>query len=249
MSSTAPVSSITQKRIPPPPPPPRFVPSRDQVIQVDPPAPPASAATGHIPVDPQDLEIPEAFWGILYETASHMVGHAYRACSRDLRAIEERSPKNVMESALGMTFTFALAQHRSITRARARNDELQAEINAAKTALTAAQEGEQATKAAFPAAQKSEYDAKFALAPSQESEQAAKIALASLQAQNAQLQAKADEAKAKLLEAEAAVKEEKAASLSSMEDMLYHNWAFNQDDNFSFMAPVLWEPYLEKFKA
>ena len=75
-----------------------------------------------------------------------------------------------------------LAQHRSIAWARARNDELQAEINAAKTALTTAQEGKQAAKAAFAATQKSEYDTKFVLASSQESEQAIKIALAALQA-------------------------------------------------------------------
>ncbi|XP_062076202.1 uncharacterized protein LOC133780545 [Humulus lupulus] len=187
-SSTAPVSSVTQRRIPSPPPPPRFAPSQDQVIQADPPAPPALAATVRIPVDPQDLErIPEAFQRILYETASHMVGHAYKASSRDLRTIEERSPKNILESALGMTLTSALAQHRSIARARARNDELQAEINVAKIALIAAQESEQAAKVAFAATQKSEYDAKFALALSQESEQAAKIALAALQAQTAKL--------------------------------------------------------------
>ncbi|XP_062076239.1 uncharacterized protein LOC133780640 [Humulus lupulus] len=250
-SSIALVSSITERRIPPPPPPPPwFMPPWDQVIQADPTAPPAPAATVGIPVDPQDLEkLPEAFWGILYEIASHMVGHAYKASSRDLRTIEERSPENVMESALGMNLTSALAQYRSIAQARTRNDELQAKINAAKAALTAAQEGEQAAKAAFVAAQKSEYDAKFSLASSQESKKAAKIALVSLQAQTAQLQAEVDEAKAKLLEAEAAVKEEKATSLSSMEDMLYHCWAFNQDGNFSFMDPALWDPYLKKFKA
>ena len=33
-----------------------------------------------------------------------------------------------------------------------------------------------------------------------------------------------------------------------MKDMLYHCWAFNQDRNFSFMQPELWEPYLARFK-
>ncbi|XP_062100935.1 uncharacterized protein LOC133806868 [Humulus lupulus] len=114
-----------------------------------------------------------------------MVGHAYRASSRDFKTIEEWRLENVLESALGMTLISALAQHRSIAQARARNNELQAKINAAKTALTTAQEGEQAAKATFAAAQKSEYDAKLALASSQESEQAANIALAALQAQTA----------------------------------------------------------------
>ncbi|XP_062079724.1 uncharacterized protein LOC133784364 [Humulus lupulus] len=130
-SLTTQTSTVTEKRIPHPPPPPRFTSSRDQVIQADPPAPPAPAATVRILVDPQDLEkIPEAFWGILYETASHMVGHAYRATLRDLRMIEEQCTENVLESSLGMTFTSTLAQHRSIARARARNDELQAKLNA-----------------------------------------------------------------------------------------------------------------------
>ena len=41
------------------------------------------------------------------------------------------------------------------------------------------------------------------------------------------------EARAKQLEAEAATKVEKVSSSSSMEAMLCHCWAFNQDDNFS----------------
>ncbi|XP_062075290.1 uncharacterized protein LOC133779332 [Humulus lupulus] len=40
-SSTSPVSSVTERRIPPPPPPPRFAPPQDQVIQDDTPVPPA----------------------------------------------------------------------------------------------------------------------------------------------------------------------------------------------------------------
>ncbi|XP_062103415.1 uncharacterized protein LOC133814475 [Humulus lupulus] len=174
---------------PPPPPPPRYVPPQAQVIQGDPPAPPVPAATVQIPVDPQDLKkIPEAFQGIIYETASHMVGHAYRASSRDFRTIEERSPENVMESSMGMNLTFVLAQYRSIARVRARNDELRAELNAGNTTLTAAQEAEQVTKTALAAAHKNEHEAKAALVSSQESELAAKTALIALQAQNAQLQ-------------------------------------------------------------
>ncbi|XP_062094039.1 uncharacterized protein LOC133800082 [Humulus lupulus] len=169
------MTSITTRRVPspPPPPPPRFAPPQAQVIQAEPLAPIISAPIVQIPVDPHDLEnISEAFRGIICETESHMVGHAYRASSRDLRTIEERSSENVMELAMGMNLTY-----RSIARARARSDELRAELNAANTALTAAQEGEQAAKATLVAAQKSEHDAKATLASSQESEQAAKNAL------------------------------------------------------------------------
>ncbi|XP_062078093.1 uncharacterized protein LOC133782738 [Humulus lupulus] len=126
--------------------------------------------------------------------------------------------------------------------ARARNEELQAELQVSQSALTAAQENERAAKAALAAAQKGELDAKVALALPQESEQATKVALAALQVEVA-------EAKAKQLKVEVAVKEEKAALLSSMESMMYHCWAFNQDGNFSFLAPKVWDPYLEKFKA
>ncbi|XP_062100117.1 uncharacterized protein LOC133805994 [Humulus lupulus] len=68
-SSAAPASTVTEKRIPPPPlppppPPPRFAPAQDQVIQADPSAPAAPAATVRIPVDPHDLEkIPEPSGG------------------------------------------------------------------------------------------------------------------------------------------------------------------------------------------
>ncbi|XP_062118832.1 uncharacterized protein LOC133832511 [Humulus lupulus] len=104
-SSTTPTSTMTEKRIPPPPPP-RFAPTRDQVIQVDPPAPAAPATTVRIPVDPHDLEkIPDTFRGTLYETANNMVEHVYKANPRDLRTIEEHNPENVMQSALGMTLT------------------------------------------------------------------------------------------------------------------------------------------------
>ncbi|XP_062099079.1 uncharacterized protein LOC133804994 isoform X2 [Humulus lupulus] len=124
-------------------------------------------------------QFPEAFRGIIYETASHMVGHAYRASSRDLRTIEEQSQENVLESAMGMNLFSILAQYRSIARARARNDELQAD-NAANTALTAAQEAEQVAKTALAAAHKNEHEAKTVLASSQESELAAKTGLTAL---------------------------------------------------------------------
>ena len=57
-------------------------------------------------METQDLDkILEAFRGIVYETATHMVGHAYKASTRDLRAIEERSLEDVLESAMGMNLT------------------------------------------------------------------------------------------------------------------------------------------------
>ncbi|XP_062086181.1 uncharacterized protein LOC133792292, partial [Humulus lupulus] len=105
-SSTAPTSIVKEQRIPPPPPPPRFplAPTRDQVIQVDPPTPFVPTTTVRIPINPQDLEkIPDTFRGTLYETGNHMVEHVYKANPRDLRTLEERSPENVLEYALGMT--------------------------------------------------------------------------------------------------------------------------------------------------
>ncbi|XP_062098085.1 uncharacterized protein LOC133803924 [Humulus lupulus] len=118
-----------------------------------------------------------------------------------------------MESALGMNLIAVLAQHHNIARAMARNEELRAELQAAQTALAAVQ-------ATLATAQQGKLDAKATLAASQKCEQAAKAALAALQVELA-------EAKAKQLEAETTTKEEKAASLSSMESMLYHCWAFN----------------------
>ncbi|XP_062097893.1 uncharacterized protein LOC133803792 [Humulus lupulus] len=151
-----------------------------------------------------------------------------------------------MESDLGMNLTAVLAQHRSIARARARNDELKAELQTAQAALTA-------TQAALVAAQQGEQSAKVALTVAQAGEQAAKVALTAAQegeqAASAALQAELVGAKAKQLEAEAALQEEKKALTSSMESMLYHCWAFNQDDNFSFTASEAWGHYLEKFKA
>ncbi|XP_062085782.1 uncharacterized protein LOC133791890 [Humulus lupulus] len=122
-----------------------------------------------------------------------------------------------------------LSQYRSITHDRARNEELQAELDAAKVALNAAQEGEQAAKAALTAAQKNEHATKAALTSSQESEQVAKTALSTSQAQIVEanhlaelLQVEIGELKAKLLEVEVKAKEEKAVSSSVMEKMLYH---------------------------
>ncbi|XP_062103464.1 uncharacterized protein LOC133814534 [Humulus lupulus] len=80
-----------------------------------------------------------------------------------------------------------LAQHRSIARARARNDELKAELQTAQATLTAAQatlvaaqQGEQSAKAALTAAQAGEQEAKAALAAAQEGEQATKATEAAL---------------------------------------------------------------------
>ena len=35
---------------------------------------------------------------------------------------------------------------------------------------------------------------------------------------------------------------------NSLEEMLYQCWAFNQDEDFSFIEPEFWGPYLAKFK-
>ena len=63
-----------------------------------------------------------------------------------------------------------------------------------------------------------------------------------------QLQAENDELKAKLVEAKVKAKEKATLSLSTMEEILYRCWDFNQDGKFSFMQPELWDPYLAKFK-
>ena len=49
--------------------------------------------------------IPDTFWGTVYETANYLVEHFYKTKPTDLKAIEERSPENVMESSLGMNLT------------------------------------------------------------------------------------------------------------------------------------------------
>ena len=84
----------------------------------------------------------------------------YKANARDLRAIEEHSPEDVLESAMGMNLTVShfptsnlsssfsllcvfllscfvilqsvLAQYQSITHVKARNEELRAALTAAK---------------------------------------------------------------------------------------------------------------------
>ena len=135
-----------------------------------------------------------------------MVGLAYKASARDLRSIEERSLEDVLESAMGMNLTVSpfptsdsfffttcsspfflltcfvtlqsvLAQYQSIAHAKARNEKLRAELDAAKVALNAAQESEHAAKAALTVAQESEHAAKAALISSQEGEQSANTAL------------------------------------------------------------------------
>ena len=127
-----------------------------------------------------------------------------------------------------MSLQAALALHRSIAQSRARIDEIRGEFQTAQATLASAQQQEQSTKAALMAAKESEKAAHIALA-------AAKTEL--------------EEAKAKQLEAEAATVAERASSSSSMEAMLYNCWAFNQDGDFSFLAPEVWEPFLENFKA
>ncbi|XP_062080199.1 uncharacterized protein LOC133784951 [Humulus lupulus] len=197
-------------------PPPRHMPAPLQVIQTETPI-------VQIPVESQDLEkIPEAFWGIVHETSTHMVGHAYKANARVLRAIEERSLEDVLESSMGMNLTSVLDQYRSIACVKARNKENRAELATAK-------ESEQAAKAALTVAQKIEHAAKAALISSQESEHASKTALSASQAQAVeanhraeQLQVENGELKAKLLKAKVKAKEEAAVSSSTMEEMLYH---------------------------
>ncbi|XP_062113164.1 uncharacterized protein LOC133824301 [Humulus lupulus] len=149
-----------------------------------------------------------------------------------------------------------LALHRSISRARSKNEEIKVELAAAQATLYASEQNEQTAKSALAAAQASEREAKSALTTAQAAEQKAKVALAAAQvdeqearATSTALQVKLEGAKAKLLEAEAVVREEKEALAFSMESMLYHCWAFNQDGNFSFMAPDAWGHYLENFKA
>ncbi|XP_062097476.1 uncharacterized protein LOC133803443 [Humulus lupulus] len=188
-SSTA-LAAVAQYKRGLPPPPPRFPfsPARDQASLVDPPAPIIPAPTVRIPVNAKDLEqIPDTFRGTIYETANHTVEHFYKAKPTDLRAIEERSPENVMESVLGMNLIAVLAQHRSIARARAKNEELKAELqtaqaalSASQAALAAAQQGELSAKAALTAAQEGEQAAKAALTAAQEGEQTAKASLAAL---------------------------------------------------------------------
>ncbi|XP_062075526.1 uncharacterized protein LOC133779598 [Humulus lupulus] len=217
--------TATFPRPPPPPPPAReLVAPVGPLAPAGPPTPVVPAATTRITVNPQDLElIPDTFRGTVYEMANYSV---------------------------------VLALHRNISRARSRNEEIKAELTTAQAALTALEQNEQIIRAALAVAQASEGEAKSALTTAQAAEQEAKAALAVAQegeqearATSTALQFELEGAKEKLLEAEAAVWEEKEVSAFSMESMLYHCWAFNQEDNFSFMAPDAWGHYLEKFKA
>ncbi|XP_062114037.1 uncharacterized protein LOC133825057 [Humulus lupulus] len=210
--SAAPPAAAPEKRCPiallpcfPPPP------AREPVAPIGPQAPVVPVATIRIPVNPQDLElIPDTFRGTIYKTANYSMEHFYKAKPNDLRAIEEKIPENVMESALGINLTAVLAQHHRISRARARNEELKAELTAAQAAIAASQQSKQSAKAALAVAHASEQTAKAALTTTREGKHAAKAALVALQA-------KLEGAKAKLLEVEAAILEEKKASTSSME--------------------------------
>ena len=78
--------------------------TQDAVMEV---GTPAAVAPGvRIPVDPQDLKnIPEAFRGTVYESASYAVGRFYKLKEKDLRAIEATSPVRVIESLMDMTLT------------------------------------------------------------------------------------------------------------------------------------------------
>ncbi|XP_062083566.1 uncharacterized protein LOC133789918 [Humulus lupulus] len=137
--------------------------SHPQVIQTKAPIQ-SETPLVRIPIEPHDLDkIPEAFRGIMYETASHMVGHAYKASAKDLRAIEEHNPEDVLESTIGMNLTSVLAQYRSIARVKARNEELRA-------ALIVVQENEQVARAALSVTQESEHASKAAIISSQEGE-------------------------------------------------------------------------------
>ncbi|XP_062114439.1 uncharacterized protein LOC133825525 [Humulus lupulus] len=235
----------------PPPPPRPPVPTREQ--EAPPGTLPAPTPTVRIPVNTQALEkIPKAFRGTVYETASYTVDHYYNATPRDLWEIETRSPENVMESSLGMTHTAALALHHSIARSRARFDEIRGEFQTAQAALASAKQQEQNAKAALTAAKESEKAVQVAM-PAAKAElevaRAKQMETEAAQVTLAAAKAELEEAKAKQLEAEAATVAERASSSSSMEAMLYHCWAFNQDGDFSFLAPEVWEPFLEKFKA
>ncbi|XP_062080889.1 flocculation protein FLO11-like [Humulus lupulus] len=202
-----------------------------------PPPPPPPARE---PVAP-DLElIPDTLQGTVYETTNYSVENFYKAKPTNLRAIKERSPENVMESSLEMNLTAVLTLHRSISRARSRNEEIKAELATAQDALAASKQNEHTARAALAVAQASEREAKFALTTAQAAEQEVKAALAAVQAgeqeekneittsqageqearaTSAALQVELEGAKAKLLEAEAAVREKKEASAFSMENM------------------------------
>ncbi|XP_062093257.1 uncharacterized protein LOC133799037 [Humulus lupulus] len=248
-----------EKMAPPPPRPP--VPTREQEV----PTGTLSAPTPgvRVLVNPQALEkVPEVFRGTVYETATYMVDHCYNATPRDLLEIETRSPENVMESSLGMTLTVALALHRSISRSRARIEEIRGEHQAAQVALASAQQQERDAKAALEAARENERVAQAASVAAQTELEASRAKLQEAEATRVALdtvkieveeakdaRATLDAAKVEVEEAKAALVAEKEASSSSMEAMLYHCWAFNQDGDFSFLGPDVWGSFVEKFKA
>ncbi|XP_062101477.1 uncharacterized protein LOC133807277 [Humulus lupulus] len=235
------------ENMPPPPPLPPVL-ARDQETPTR--TPPTPTPTVRIPVNTQALEkLPETFRGTVYETASYMVEHYYNATLRDLREIEMRSLENVMESSLGMNLTTALALHRSIAWSRARFDEIKGEFQTAQAALSSALQQERDAKAALTAVKENEKVAQVALTATKTDLEAAQGALATTKIDLEAAQAGLATTKAELEEAKAALVAERASSSSSMEAMLYYCWAFNQDGDFSFLAPEVWEPFLEKFKA
>ncbi|XP_062087086.1 uncharacterized protein LOC133793848 [Humulus lupulus] len=136
-----------------------------------------------------------------------------------------------MESSLGMTLTVTLALHRSISRSRAKLEEMRSEH---QTAL-----------AALATDQKQEQDAKDTLATVQAELDASRPKLLEAESTKVAL----DAARVELEEAKAALAAEKATSTTSMENMLYHCWAFNPDGDFSFLGTKAWESFLGKFKA
>ncbi|XP_062113986.1 uncharacterized protein LOC133824997 [Humulus lupulus] len=82
------------------------------------------------------------------------------------------------------------------------------------------------------------------LRAAQESEQSAKATLA----ENEELKKKLDEVEAKAKEEAERERSKIVESSNQMEEMLYHCWDFNQHENFTFLQPGFWEPYLAKFK-
>ncbi|XP_062115080.1 uncharacterized protein LOC133829260 [Humulus lupulus] len=241
-----------QAKVPPPPvamekmpPHPPRTPAFVRDMEMEPGTLVAVATEVRIPVDPQALEkIPDVFRGTVYETATYTVDHYFGATERDLRAIETRSPESVMESSPGMALTGALALHRSISRSKARLEDMRGKYQAVLTA-------HQMTLAALQAAQQQEKEAKDAMAALQAELDAARPKLQEAEATKAALaavMAELDSTKTGAEEAKAALATEKEASSSAMEDMLYHCWVFNSDDDFSFLG-VDWEDFREGFKA
>ncbi|XP_062073331.1 uncharacterized protein LOC133777653 [Humulus lupulus] len=213
---------------PPPPPPPILTREKEVSTGTSLTTPPEV----RVPMNSRALEkIPGVFRGTVYETASYTVDHYYNASTRDLQEIETRSPKNVMESSLGMTLTGALALHQSISRSRARLEEMRSEHQNALAALATAK--------------KQEHDAKDALATARDELDASRPKLLEAESTKVAL----DAARVELEEAKVALAAEKATSTTFMENMLYHCWAFNPDGDFSFLGTEAWESFLGKFKA